>query len=119
MEDVVHFFLALLALLFTTSNATFTTPCAQQEVLKELYRSLYDVLDKNAVCSSSDSPENIELLDIGLTLAYSDFNPGKQSRFAVPGELPTFVLENGLPLVDKVYPTGSARFREQNNKQHY
>ena len=107
-------FLTFLALL-SSSQATFTTPCAQQAVLKELYRSLYDVLDKNAVCSPDVGQENIELLDLGIPLVYSDFNPGKQNRFAVPGELPTFVLENGLTLVDKVYPSGSARFREKNN----
>ena len=107
-------FLTFLALL-SSSLAVFTTPCAQQAVLKELYRSLYDVLDKKAVRSSDVGQENIELLDLGIPLTYSDFNPGKRSRFAVPGELPTFVLENGLPLVDKVYPTGSARFREKNN----
>jgi len=91
--EVVQVSLTLLALLFTSSQAAFTTPCAQQEVLKELYRSLYDILEKNAACSSDGSQENIELLDIGIPLSYSDFNPGKQSRFAVPGELPTFVLE--------------------------
>ncbi len=97
------------------SWAAFATPCAQRELLKELYRSLYQVLNENAICSQENGQENIELLDLGTPLLYSEFDPGKPSRFSTPGELPTSVLENGLPLVDKVYPTGSARFRLSNN----
>ena len=114
MEKILPF--VLLSLLhFSTSEAAYTSQCAQGEVLKDLYRSLYDVLAENAICSSDKGQENIELLDLGMPLLYSDFNPGKPSRFAPPDELPSFVLENGLPLVDKVYPTGSERFRLTNN----
>lgn len=103
------------ALCVLSAQAIDPSRCVQKEILKELYRSLFEVLNKTAICSRERGQENIELLELGTPLAYSDFNPGKPNRFAQPGDLPSFVMENGLSLVDTIYPTGSARFRLHNN----
>ena len=80
-------------------------------IQRELYRSLYKVINENAITSSERSSTSVELLDVGKPLAYGDFNPGKPSKFAVPGSLPQSVIEKGLPLVDKIYPYGAYRFK--------
>ena len=87
--------------------------CIQQEILKKLYLNMYEALER--MCADEMGQENIELLDVGIPLLYSKFNPGKPSRFAKPGDLPMFVLENGQSLVDQVYPVGSARYRQAYN----
>jgi hypothetical protein len=89
--------------------------CRRKHLQKELYRSLYRVLRDNAICTREQTISNLELLDRGVPLSYADFNPGKPSQlaaaFSQPGALPISVVENGLSLVDEVYPTGSYRFR--------
>ena len=93
--------------------------CRKKVIQKELYRSLYRVLGDNAICSSEKTISNVELLDLGTPLSFADFNPGKPSplaaAFSQPGALPLLVVENGLPLVDEVYPTGTYRFRLMTN----
>jgi len=79
--------------------------CRVRTVQKELYRSLHRVVREEAVCSSDRSTTYVELLDNGIPLTYEHFNPGKLSRFN-SGSLPSDIIENGLPLVDKVYPAG-------------
>ena len=89
-----------------------TSQCHRRAIQRELYRSLYNVINENAISSSEKSSTTVELLDIGTPLAYEDFNPGKPSKFAVPGSLPQSVIEKGLPIVDRIYPTGAYRFEQ-------
>lgn len=90
--------------------------CHQKAVLKELYRSLYRVINQHAVCDKDKPMTNVEVLNLGQPLTYSHFNPGKPSRFAKPGTLPLSVIENALPLVDKIYPVGTVKYRMLTNQ---
>ena len=82
-----------------------STYCRRQAVKKEIYTSLHDAVTKYSIEHSQT--QHIDLLPLGLPLDYDDFNPGKTSRFATPGTLPHKVIENALPLVDKIFPTGA------------
>lgn len=75
--------------------------CRQKMVQKELYRAIFKVINENAITSSEKSVSNVELLNMGIPLSYSDFNPGRQQI----NKLPSRILEKGLPFVDKIYPT--------------
>ena len=104
----------ILQLLPTLCRVDAASECHRKVIQKELYRSLYRVISDNAIISSEKSTANVELLDLGIPLSYADFNPGKPSLaslFSQPGALPVSVVENGLPLVDRVYPTGTYRFK--------
>lgn len=109
----------VLVLLFLSSSLCVdVNPCRKKLIQKELYRSLYKVVRDNAICTSEKSTSNVELLDLGSPLSFADFNPGKPSLaslFSQPGALPLSVIENGLHLVDEVYPTGTYRFRLLSN----
>lgn len=50
--------------------------------------------------------QHVDLLPIGEMLDYEDFNPGKKTKYDTPGTLPLNVIENALPLVDNIFPTG-------------
>ena len=103
--------LSLAIACFVCTQGINTNKCHQETILNELYRSLYRAIDENTICSSDRSITNVQLLNQGLPLLYSDFNPGKPKRFSRPGSLPSFVVENGLPLVDKIYPNGPSKFK--------
>ena len=107
--------LFFLSLVFCTSNGLTVDPCRQKTVQKELYRSLYNVIEENAIDPTEKDTTNVELLALGKPLSFADFNPGKPSRFDSPGTLPPSVIEKGLPFVDRIYPTGSYRFRLLSN----
>ena len=79
--------------------------CRQKAIKKEIYISLHDAITKYSI----EHPEvqHVDLLPLGLPLDYDDFNPGNKARFATPGTLPLKVIENALPLVDKIFPTGA------------
>lgn len=59
---------------------------------------------------------NVEVLQLGQPLTYSDYNPGRPSRFSKPGTLPLSVVENALPLVDKIYPAGTVKYKMLTNQ---
>ena len=114
MEGKFALTLVFLAFMPAFSECAATNQCHRKLIQKELYRSLYRVIGDNAILSSEKSMANVELLDLGIPLSYKDFDPGKPSLaslFSQPGALPISVVENGLPLVDKVYPTGTYRFK--------
>lgn len=115
MEKKAICVIFLLLLLLSSSQCVDVSQCHKELIQKELYRSLYRVIRENAICTSEKSVTNVELLDVGTPLSFEDFNPGKPSAlaaiFSQPGSLPISVVENGLPLVDEVYPTGTYRFR--------
>lgn len=109
----------LLLLLSSSQSVDVGLQCRTKLIQKALYRSMYRVIKDNAICTSEKTITNVELLDLGTPLSYTDFNPGKPSSLAAiflqPGALPISVVENGLPLVDEVYPTGTYRFRVLTN----
>ena len=107
--------LLLLCLVIMVNNGVKCSTCYEKTVQRELYRSLYRVIKESLVSMEEKSTTNVELLDTGIRLSYDDYSPGKPSRFSVPGSLPLSVVENGLPIVDKIYPTGSERFRAFSN----
>ena len=86
------------------------THCHQSAVLKGLYRSLHGAINMHAICDSDRPTTSIELLSIGKPLSYSDYNPGRPSKFTPAGTLPLSVVEKALPLVDKIYPAGTMKF---------
>lgn len=112
MEAKIGVLLMLLLFLpFHECGSVGASACRKKLIQKEFYRSLFKAIKENAILTSEKSTTNVELLDLATPLAYEDFNPGKTSIFTQPGALPSSVIENGLPLVDKVYPTGTYRFR--------
>ena len=84
-----------------------TQKCQQRAVLKDLYRWLHSAIAEHSCVGVRSDVEHVSLLDAGIPLQYSKFNPGKPNRYTQPGTLPQFVIENGLPYVDKVFPTGT------------
>ncbi len=79
--------------------------CRQILVMKSIYTSLHDAVTKYFV--EQPNMQHVDLLPIGQMLDYEDFNPGKKTKFSPPGTLPLNVIENALPLVDKLFPTGA------------
>ena len=79
--------------------------CRQKTIKKGIYTSLHDAFTKYSI--EYPETQHVDLLPLGLPLDYDDFNPGKTSRFATPGTLPIKVVENALPLVNKIFPTGA------------
>lgn len=115
VETNIFGYIITFSLLIFCGKCVDINPCPMRAVQKEIYRSLYDVIKDNTICSYEKSTTNVELLNLGTLLSYDDFNPGKPARFAPPGVLPSKVIENGLPLVDKIYPTGTYKFRLLSN----
>lgn len=95
--------------------------CQPRAVLKDLYRWLHSAITTHSCVGVQSDSEHVALLDTGIPLQYSMFNPGKTTRFTQPGTLPQFVIENGLPFVDKIFPTGlhtdSAKSTPTNHSQ--
>lgn len=117
-ETLICALLLLLSFL-CPSQGVDVSQCHKNLIQKELYRSLYRAIKENAICTSQKVITNVELLDLGTPLSFEDFDPGKPSSFAAifsqPGALPLSVVENGIPLVDQVYPTGTNQFQLLSN----
>ena len=94
--------IALLARLLILIQAN--SACLQKTLQRDLYISLHDTVTRH--CIKHPEKMHVDLLPIGLRLDYDDFNPGKIPRFATTRTLPVKVIENALPLVDKIYPIG-------------
>ena len=114
-RKVIGLFVLLFFLPFHECDGVGASTCRSKLIQKELYRNVFKVIKDNAIVASEKSTTNVELLDLAIPLAYEDFNPGKTSIFTQPGALPSSVIENGLSLVDKIYPTGTHRFRVLGN----
>ena len=81
--------------------------CYQRAVLSNIYRSLHDTIKDNVLGCDSGG-KHVELLGLGEPLKYDSFNPGKRRQpltLSEYGTLPMSVVENALPLVDKIFPT--------------
>ena len=90
-------------------SAEWSSPCYPTAVLKDIYRSLHDAIKEHVVGCESGG-KHVELLSIGKPLKYNNFNPGKRKQpltISQLGTLPMSVVENALPLVDKIFPTDS------------
>ena len=79
--------------------------CRQKTLKRDMYISLHDAITRYAI--EYPETQHVDLLTLGLPLDYDDFNPGKTSRFAAPGTLPVRIIENAIPLVNKIFPTGA------------
>ena len=116
MEWVRIFLFTIAVYGFSVRGAELSaSECRRRAVVREVYRKLYRVITDNAICDRDKSETNVELLNIGTPLSFAKFNPKRVSRLSESEELPISVMENGLPLVDKVYPIVSAQFKAANN----
>ena len=97
--------ISVIALCFLGVLAQSDLQCRQKVVLKDIYTNLHDAITEHFI--PSPETQHVDLLVSGIPLDFNDFNPGKKSRFAPPGTLPLTVVENALPLVDKIFPTGA------------
>ena len=105
---------ALFAYLFILIQAD--SACRQKTLQRDIYISLHDVITR--YCIEYPEKQHVDLLPLSLRLDYDDFNPGKASRFATARMLPVKVIENALPLVDKIFPTG-ATVQPKPSANHY
>ena len=81
--------------------------CHPRAVLADIYRDLHDAIE-NQVIGCDSGGKHVELLSLGKPLKYDDFYPGKRKlplTINQLGTLPISVVENALPLVDKIFPT--------------
>lgn len=81
--------------------------CYPRAILADIYRDLHDAI-KNQVIGCDSGDKHVELLGLGKPLKYDDFYPGKRKlplTINQLGTLPISVVENALPLVDKIFPT--------------
>ena len=84
--------------------------CYQRSVLSNIYGSLHDAIKENVI-GCDDGGKHVELLSSGKPLMYDKFNPGKRKQpltLSQFGTLPMSVVENALPFVDKIFPTGTS-----------
>lgn len=95
-----------------------TSECEQKAVLKDLYRWLHKSISEHSGVGTNND-EHVFLLDTGIPLQYSKFNPGKPTRFIQPGTLPQSVIENGLPLVDKIFPSDPFKSNHTQSTKDY
>ena len=92
-----------------SSSPSFSPVCSRNSaVLEDIYRSLHESIKEHVVgCDSGEV--HVELLTTGKPLKYDDFNPGRRKHLTFfESSLPLFVVENALPLVDKIFPTDTA-----------
>ena len=81
-----------------------TSPlCQEHSVLAEFYRSLHRAMEGLKVSGHEGTVQTVEMLDVGLPLSYSDFNPGDTKESA------KLAVEKAFPLVDRMYFTASSR----------
>ena len=93
--------------------------CQQRIVQKNLYIQLHDAIVQHLCGRFAEGMEHVALLGRGIPLEYEKFNPKRHyTRFeeSLWEKLPQFVIENGLPLVDRVFPLGmNANFGKANS----
>lgn len=92
--------------------------CHPRAVLADIYRDLHDAI-KNQVIGCDSGDKHVELLGLGKPLKYDDFYPGKRKlplTINQLGTLPISVVENALPLVDRIFPTGKTTDSQKDEK---
>lgn len=92
--------------------------CHPRAVLADIYRDLHDAI-KNQVIGCDSGGKHVELLGLGKPLKYDDFYPGKRKlplTINQLGTLPISVVENALPLVDRIFPTGKTTDSQKEEK---
>ena len=90
-------------------HAAHDESCYPRAILADIYRDLHDAI-KNQVIGCDSGGKHVELLSLGKPLKYDDFYPGKRKlplTINQLGTLPISVVENALPLVDRIFPTGA------------
>jgi hypothetical protein len=84
--------------------------CYPRAILADIYRDLHDAIKNQVIgCDSGHGGKHVELLGLGKPLKYDDFYPGKRKlpvTINQLGTLPISVVENALPLVDRIFQTG-------------
>ena len=81
--------------------------CYPRAILADIYRNLHGVI-KDHVIGCDSGGKHVELLSLGKPLKYDDFYPGKRKpplMINQLGTLPVSVVENAIPLVDRIFPT--------------
>ena len=92
--------------------------CHPRAVLADIYRDLHDAI-KNQAIGCDSGGKHVELLGLGKPLKYDDFYPGKRKlplTINQLGTLPISVVENALPLVDRIFPTGKTTDSQKDEK---
>lgn len=112
--------LCLLSSLVAVYAAHYPTDvCYPRSVLTGIYRSLHNAIKDHVIgCNSGD--KHVELLSLGKPLKYDDFYPGKRKlplTINQLGTLPMSVVENALPFVDRMFPTGDTTFQMRTKLQ--
>ena len=91
----LYIFISLLVIIRGAESSN----CYQKNALTEIYRGMQVAMEKLIEADShGGTVQRVEILDIGMPLSHSDFNPGKTKRSAQQ------TVENAQPLVDKIYP---------------
>ena len=102
--------LLLFRLVHSAQQPVNSDDCYQRSVLSNIYLSLHDAIKENVI-GCDDGGKHVELLSLGKPLKYDSFNPGKRKQpltLSQFGTLPMSVVENSLPLVDKIFPTATS-----------